>query len=198
MKRLHLLLCATALAVAATAAARETAPDQTSADKTEWAPAGSRILTGWGESLDPSDVLPEYPRPIMERESWLNLNGLWSYKVIDRGGAMPQAGTADGNILVPFAIESSLSGVGERLGADKELVYTRTFTVPAAWKGSRVMLNFGAVDWKTDVWVNGVKVGSHTGGFTPLTHTSVFQSTAPKFSMTLLPFHAAGTVNVLV
>ena len=167
MKRLHLLLCATALAVAATAAARETAPDQTSAGKTEWAPAGSRILTGWGESLDPSDVLPEYPRPIMERESWLNLNGLWSYKVIDRGGAMPQAGTADGNILVPFAIESSLSGVGERLGADKELVYTRTFTVPAAWKGSRVMLNFGAVDWKADVWVNGVKVGSHTGGFTP-------------------------------
>ena len=124
-------------------------------------------MTGWGESLDPSDVLPEYPRPIMERESWLNLNGLWSYKVIDRGGAMPQAGTADGNILVPFAIESSLSGVGERLGADKELVYTRTFTVPAAWKGSRVMLNFGAVDWKADVWVNGVKVGSHTGGFTP-------------------------------
>ena len=171
MNKINLLLCASALAFAAEAAASGAVPDpsgvQAESEKSEWAPAGNRILTEWGENLDPSNVLPEYPRPIMERQAWMNLNGLWSYKVIDRGGAMPQAGTADGNILVPFAIESSLSGVGERLGADKELVYTRTFTVPAAWKGSRVMLNFGAVDWKADVWVNGVKVGSHTGGFTP-------------------------------
>ena len=72
-----------------------------------------------------------------------------------------------GIILVPFAIESSLSGVGKKVGPDKELWYQRTFTVPASWKGKKVMLNFGAVDWKADIWVNDIKVGQHTGGFTP-------------------------------
>ena len=102
----------------------------------------------------------------MERESWLNLNGLWKYTIINKGEALP-SGEADGEILVPFAVESALSGVGKRLGDAKELVYTRTFTVPADWKGKNVLLNFGAVDWKADVWVNGIKVGSHTGGYTP-------------------------------
>ena len=132
----------------------------------DWSPAGDRIMTQWGEAIDPSDVLPEYPRPIMERDTWMNLNGLWEYTVIDKGDALPE-GEADGRILVPFAIESALSGVGQRLGETKELVYKRSFTVPAGWKGKNVMLNFGAVDWKADVWVNGIKVGSHTGGFTP-------------------------------
>lgn len=131
-----------------------------------WSPAGDRIMSQWGETLDPSSVLPEYPRPIMERESWLNLNGLWKYTIINKGEALP-SGEADGKILVPFAVESALSGVGKRLGDAKELVYTRTFTVPADWKGKNVLLNFGAVDWKADVWVNGIKVGSHTGGYTP-------------------------------
>lgn len=73
----------------------------------------------------------------------------------------------DGQILVPFAVESSLSGVGKTVGAKRELWYRRTFSVPQAWKEKRVLLHFGAVDWRTDVWVNDVKVGSHTGGFTP-------------------------------
>ena len=115
-----------------------------------WSPAGDRIMSQWGETLDPSSVLPEYPRPIMERESWLNLNGLWKYTIINKGEALP-SGEADGEILVPFAVESALSGVGKRLGDAKELVYTRTFTVPADWKGKNVLLNFGAVDWKADV-----------------------------------------------
>ena len=156
MNKFLLTFCALASAVAT----------NTYAADGEWAPAGDRIISTWGENLDPSNVLPEYPRPIMERESWMNLNGLWEYTVINKGDALPE-GKADGRILVPFAIESSLSGVGQRLGETKELVYKRSFTVPADWKGKNVMLNFGAVDWKADVWVNGVKVGSHTGGFTP-------------------------------
>lgn len=94
-----------------------------------------------------------------------NLNGLWNYAVIDKGAALPQ--NFEGEILVPFAIESSLSGVGRTLGEQAELVYRRDFTTPSQWRGQRVLLHFGAVDWKADVWVNDVKVGSHTGGFTP-------------------------------
>ncbi len=131
----------------------------------QWKPAGDKIKTDWASKLDPSNVLPEYPRPIMERSEWKNLNGLWNYAVIDKGEAMPQA--YEGEILVPFAIESSLSGVGRRLGEKAELVYNRQFTIPSKWRGQRVLLHFGAVDWKADVWVNNVKVGSHTGGFTP-------------------------------
>ena len=112
-----------------------------------------------------SAVLPEYPRPIMERNEWKNLNGLWEYAITDLGGNVPAH--FDGQILVPFAVESSLSGVGQRVGAKKELWYSRSFEVPVAWKNKNVLLHFGAVDWKADIWVNDVKVGSHTGGFTP-------------------------------
>jgi len=101
----------------------------------------------------------------MERPDWQNLNGLWNYAVLPLGQSAPT--TFDGKILVPFAIESSLSGVGKTLGAEKELWYQREFTIPSGWKGKRVLLHFGAVDWKTEVWVNNIKVGEHTGGFTP-------------------------------
>ena len=132
----------------------------------QWKPAGDRIKTKWAEEIDVKNVLPEYPRPIMERSDWKNLNGLWNYAITEVGkSAMPA--TFDGQILVPFAVESSLSGVGKTVGAEKELWYQRTFDVPQAWKNKKVLLHFGAVDWKTDVWVNDVKVGSHTGGFTP-------------------------------
>ena len=109
--------------------------------------------------------MPEYPRPIMERNEWKNLNGLWEYAITDLGGNVPAH--FDGQILVPFAVESSLSGVGQRVGAKKELWYSRSFEVPVAWKNKNVLLHFGAVDWKADIWVNDVKVGRHTGGFTP-------------------------------
>lgn len=131
----------------------------------QWKPAGDKIKTDWATQIDPENVLPEYPRPIMERSEWKNLNGLWNYAVIDKGAALPQ--NFEGEILVPFAIESSLSGVGRTLGEQAELVYRRDFTTPSQWRGQRVLLHFGAVDWKADVWVNDVKVGSHTGGFTP-------------------------------
>jgi beta-galactosidase/beta-glucuronidase len=131
----------------------------------QWQPAGNKIKTEWAEKIQVNNVLPEYPRPIMERGEWKNLNGLWKYAITNRGEKEPAA--YEGDILVPFAVESSLSGVGKLVGENKELWYNRTFTVPANWKGKSILLHFGAVDWQADVWVNGIKVGRHTGGFTP-------------------------------
>ena len=140
----------------------------TLAGAAQWQPAGDRIGTEWGEKLDPQNVLPEYPRPQMTRtqvqDGWQNLNGLWNYAILPMGETPEKY---DGQILVPFAVESSLSGVGKRLGDRNELWYNRTFTISPKWNGKRVLLHFGAVDWKADVWVNGVSVGSHTGGYTP-------------------------------
>ena len=140
----------------------------TLAGAAQWQPAGDRIGTEWGEKLDPQNVLPEYPRPQMTRtqvqDGWQNLNGLWNYAILPMGETPEKY---DGQILVPFAVESSLSGVGKRLGDRNELWYNRTFTISPKWNGKRVLLHFGAVDWKADVWVNGVCVGTHTGGFTP-------------------------------
>ncbi len=131
----------------------------------QWKPAGDKIKTSWGEQLDPKNVLPEYPRPIMERSDWKNLNGLWKYAITPKGTPAPAA--YQGDILVPFAVESSLSGVGKMINEKEELWYQRTFDIPSAWRGKQILLHFGAVDWKAEVWVNDVKVGEHTGGFTP-------------------------------
>ena len=131
----------------------------------EWKIAGDRIRTEWAEQVSPDKVLPEYPRPQLVRAEWQNLNGLWNYAITDLNAAKPQA--FDGEILVPFAIESALSGVQKHPTEKQLLWYEREFTVPAQWMSQRVMLNFGAVDWSADVYVNGSLVGSHTGGYTP-------------------------------
>ncbi len=131
----------------------------------QWKPAGDKIKTEWADKVDPQNVLPEYPRPIMERQQWLNLNGLWDYAITKNDDPLPK--TFDGKILVPFAIESSLSGVGKTIKADQSLWYERKFQIPEDWKGKNVLLNFGAVDWKAEVFVNGNKIGEHTGGYTP-------------------------------
>ena len=130
-----------------------------------YSPAGDRIKTEWGEAINPDDVWRVYPRPIMERADWQNLNGLWENAIVPAQSKQPSE--FQGEILVPFCAESSLSGVGKEVGAKNALWYKRNFAVPTAWRGRDVMLNFGAVDWQADVWVNGVKVGSHTGGYTP-------------------------------
>lgn len=131
----------------------------------QWSPAGDKIKTKWAAQIDVNNVLPEYPRPIMERPNWQNLNGLWDYAIVPVG--KHQAGKSDGKILVPFPVESSLSGVQKTLGKDNELWYSREFTVSSKWANDKVLLHFGAVDWKADVWVNDIKIGSHTGGYTP-------------------------------
>jgi beta-galactosidase/beta-glucuronidase len=130
-----------------------------------WHPAGERIMTPWGETLDPQKVHTEYPRPQMKRSQWMNLNGLWQYAITPKDAAKPDK--FDGEILVPFAPQAALSGLGCPVTASDDLWYERTFKIPARWGKQHVMLNFGAVDWKADVWVNGIKVGSHTGGYTP-------------------------------
>ena len=131
----------------------------------QWSIAGDRIKSSWAEQVTPDNVLPEYPRPQLERNEWLNLNGLWHYAITDLAEAQPK--TFDGEILVPFAIESALSGVQKPLLPQNTLWYERTFSLPSKWAQRRILLNFGAVDWSADVYVNDILVGSHTGGFTP-------------------------------
>ncbi len=129
-----------------------------------WQPADNPLMTKWVDDIDPDNPLPEYPRPQMKREEWINLNGLWQYAIAPVLEDTPAEW--DGEILVPFAVESALSGVKKRVGPDNRLWYRRTFTVPDDWEGQRLLLHFEAVDWKTDVWVNGKKAGQHEGGYT--------------------------------
>ncbi|MCX4997668.1 beta-galactosidase [Streptomyces longwoodensis] len=120
----------------------------------------------------PSDLpRPEYPRPQFVRDAWLNLNGTWQFQT-DRSDSGLERGLtgralAD-TITVPFCPESALSGIGDTDFLEA-VWYRRTVTVPAEWAGSRVLLHFGAVDHDTTVWVNGVEVARHRGGFTPFT-----------------------------
>ena len=134
----------------------------------QWKPVEGKMMTRWADSVDVQSVLPEYPRPLAVREQWQNLNGLWRYAITPATATVPPM-AFEGDILVPFAVESALSGVGRTVGPDSLLWYRRTFSVPRSWKDRRILLHFGAVDWKTEVWVNGIKVGVHTGGYTPFT-----------------------------
>jgi hypothetical protein len=138
-------------------------------------PAGGQLLTRFAADVDPAAVLPEYPRPQLARPDWLNLNGRWDYAIRPRVADAGPALVADGTILVPFPVESALGGVRRTVGADRELVYRRSFTIPAAWDGRRVLLHFGAVDWEARVFVDGTEVGSHRGGYDPFS----FDITAP-------------------
>ncbi len=131
----------------------------------QWSPAGDKIKTKWAEEIDVNNVLPEYPRPMMERADWKNLNGLWEYAIKKVGS--PEPSGFDGEILVPFAVESSLSGVQKRVGDDNELWYRRLFTIPSNWKNKKVLLHFGGVDWRSNIWINDIKVGTHEGGYAP-------------------------------
>jgi beta-galactosidase/beta-glucuronidase len=148
-----------------------------------WKPAGDKIKTAWAEKIDPNNPLPEYPRPQLVREQWQNLNGSWDYAILPKGSNEPA--TFDGKILVPYAIESSLSGVQKMVGDKNELWYHRSFTVPATWKNKSLVLHFGAVDWKADIWINDIKVGSHQGGYTP-------------FSLDITPFIVKDKAQKLV
>jgi len=134
--------------------------------QSDWKPAGGKILTPWAEKVSPSNVLPEYPRPQLARaNNWKNLNGLWDYAITSKEEATAPK-TFQGKILVPFAVESALSGVGKTLDKNNLLWYKTTFSIPSTMKNS-ILLHFGAVDWKTDIWLNGQKVGTHEGGFDP-------------------------------
>jgi len=130
-----------------------------------WVAQKPQLSTPWSEVPGPQTAHREYPRPQLQRSRWLNLNGLWSYAITAKEGTKP-AGFA-GEILVPFPVESALSGVQQRVDEKQRLWYKRTFSLPQAWRHDRILLHFEAVDWETEVWVNGVRVGAHRGGYDP-------------------------------
>lgn len=141
---------------------------QANAQNTGWKPVTGKITTEWASKVDPNNTLPEYPRPQMVRGTWASLNGLWQYAITPKSQeTLPTS--LDGNILVPFAVESSLSGVAKTVGKDSVLWYKRTIDIPSSFKNKNVLLHFGAVDWQADIFLNGQKISTHQGGFEPFT-----------------------------
>ncbi|MDF3076991.1 MAG: hypothetical protein K0S09_880 [Sphingobacteriaceae bacterium] len=141
------------------------------------------MQTRWAASVNASNAWKEYPRPQLVRKDWKNLNGYWQYAIRPKAEAKPK--TFDGKILVPFSVESSLSGVGHTVKPDQKLWYKNTITVPASWKGKQVLLHFDAVDWETTLWVNGKQVAFHRGGSDP-------------FTVNITPFLKSGSQELVV
>lgn len=138
--------------------------------KTAWSKKKSPITTPWYDTIDTENVLGEYPRPQMERDNWMNLNGIWDFKESVGMGKYRDGQLFDKQVLVPFPIESALSGLmltDHQERPYKAYLYQRTFTVPPAMEGKNILLHFGAVDWKCEVYVNGQPVGTHEGGYDP-------------------------------
>jgi len=129
-----------------------------------WSPKRAPIMTKWAAQVDPKLPWPDYPRPQLVRKDWLNLNGIWEFQAGTPDDPVPAGQELTGEILVPYPIESALSGVME---AHDRGWYRRKFTVPAGWAGQNVKLNFGAVDYEAEVFVNGKSVGVHRGGYDP-------------------------------
>ena len=135
-----------------------------SKDDWKWSPQGDKIKTKWGKNLNPEKIWEEYPRPELEREKWMNLNGVWSYSITGKEDLKPEK--LEGKILVPFPLESSLSGVMKYLTQDQVIWYEKEITIPKDWNDKKILLHFGGVDWKTKVYINNIKVGEHEGGYT--------------------------------
>lgn len=155
MKKILLLLLASAVTL------------NVSAQKSSWKIAGNKITSPWAEKVDPNKTLPEYPRPQLVRGNWKNLNGLWDFAITPKNENSPKF--TSGKILVPFAVESALSGVGKTVGKDSLLWYQTSFSIPSGFSGKKTLLHFGAVDWETEVFINGKSAGKHQGGFDPFT-----------------------------
>jgi len=139
-------------------------PMQAAAQSDDWQPAENPLFTRWSDDINPEEPLPEYPRPKMKRGEWTNLNGRWDFQISHDWGKDEY----NDQILVPYPVESALSGVKETVGAKNRVWYRRTFTIDPA-DDERVLLNFGASDWQTHVFVNDQHVGMHQGGYDPFT-----------------------------
>jgi hypothetical protein len=153
----RLLVLLLALASAALGLAALAAPASAA-----WTPKTPPLTTPWTAQVSPTNALPEYPRPQLVRPDWQNLNGVWEFARSAAGEAPPVGRTLAESILVPYPVESALSGIQRH---EDRMWYRRSVTVPSGWAGRRVLLNFGAVTWQTTVYVNGVSVGSHSGGY---------------------------------
>src|SRR5919198_3596104 len=127
-----------------------------------WQPKTPPLTTPWTAQVSPTNALPEYPRPQLVRADWLNLNGVWEFAGASSLDSPPIGRTLGEGVLVPYPIESALSGI---MRHEDFMFYRRTAAIPSTWNGRRVMLNFGAVTWEARVWVNGTQVGTHTGGY---------------------------------
>ncbi|WP_367873695.1 sugar-binding domain-containing protein [Luteolibacter sp. Populi] len=130
----------------------------------EWKPVEGRIMTKWAKEVTPANAWDEYPRPLLQRENWTRLNGLWNYAITAKEAAEP--GAWAGEILVPYAPEAALSGVGKTLEPNQALWYERGFTAKKN-EGKRTLIHFEAVDYECSVWLNGTELGKHTGAHTP-------------------------------
>ncbi|HET7117775.1 MAG TPA: glycoside hydrolase family 2 TIM barrel-domain containing protein [Hanamia sp.] len=139
------------------------------AQQASWKIVPGHITTQWANDVNPANTLPDYPRPQMQRNDWQNLNGLWQYAILPVSDNENIPATFQGDILVPFAVESALSGVSKTVGKDSILWYQRNITVPSKREDKRILLHFGAVDWRSDIYVNGKKIGRHEGGYDPFT-----------------------------
>ncbi|MDE7473069.1 MAG: beta-galactosidase [Muribaculaceae bacterium] len=137
---------------------------------TAWEPKGNHIKTRWADDVDPDNVLPEYPRPLMQRDEWVNLNGLWDYAIAPATSGVNDAIFTGSQILVPFAIESSLSGVCMPLESGNAIWYKKEIEIPAEWSGRNVILHIGAADYEATVYANGTsarqQLVNHKGGHT--------------------------------
>lgn len=136
----------------------------TSEKERGWVPAENPLFTTWGKALDHTAPWPEYPRPTMERNEWMSLNGLWNYAVSGKDADRPEP---QGSILVPFPVESALSGVKARMTDSLALWYSREFAIPKSWKEKQIVINFEASDWETTIWVDDNLASIHRGGYDP-------------------------------
>jgi len=121
------------------------------------------LTTRWAKEVTPQNAWQQYPRPQLERVKWNNLNGLWDYAILSEESTAPAK--YDGKILVPFAVESQLSGVQKSVSPDQEVWYRTTFTIPEDWKNQQIILHIGACDWHSTLYINGKKAGEHKGGY---------------------------------
>ena len=147
-----------------------------------WQPKQAPLVTDWAQQVNPTNVLPEYPRPQMVRSNWMSLNGVWQFQPGATNDPVPTGLNLASVILVPFPMESALSGVMQYYPFSW---YRRQFTVPVAWSGQRILLHFEAVNWQSQIYVNGQNVGTHTGGYDP-------------FTCDITPYLTSGTNELIV
>jgi hypothetical protein len=127
-----------------------------------WKPAEGPLQTRWTKDVSPTNARPEYPRPQLVRKEWSNLNGLWQFATAQENDQPPIGKELKEQILVPYPVESALSGI---MRHESRMWYRRTFEIPTEWKGRNVLLHLDAVDWEATVFLNGKKLGTHRGGY---------------------------------